>query len=66
MRGTQGPSLTPVFVGMPIKPISSIMIPSRAASIRYPSSIFGEFIRKARLEKGFRQKDVAPLSAWSR
>jgi len=26
---------------------------------RYPSSTFGEYIRKARLEKGLTQKDVA-------
>lgn len=28
---------------------------------RYPSSTFGQYIRKARLEKGLRQVDVAEL-----
>jgi len=28
-------------------------------SSRYPASTFGEYIKKARLEKGLRQKDVA-------
>jgi len=27
----------------------------------YPASTFGQFIKKARLEKGLRQKDVAAL-----
>jgi len=28
---------------------------------RHPASTFGEYIRKARLEKGLRQRDVARL-----